>query len=170
MNKIKNLNRGDKIEDWIFLKETKNYHCLFKCKCGKEKEVLLYNVLSGKSKSCGCEKKHLRKGLAEITGEYWCNLKFNAAKRKIDFNLTIEYAWNLFLKQEKKCSISGLFLSFKDNDKFKSASLDRIDSSKGYVEGNIQWVSKGVNLMKWSLSQEKFISLCQKIYNNDRNK
>ena len=163
MNKIKNLNRGDKIEDWIFLKETKNYHCLFKCKCGKEKEVLLYNVLSGKSKSCGCEKKHLRKGLAEITGEYWCNLKFNAAKRKIDFNLTIEYAWNLFLKQEKKCSISGLFLSFKDNDKFKSASLDRIDSKKGYTKDNVQWVHKDVNWMKQEYPQDRFIEICKAV-------
>lgn len=41
-----------------------------------------------------------------------------------------------------------------------TASLDRIDSSRGYVEGNVQWVHKDVNFMKQALSQERFVELC----------
>ena len=47
-----------------------------------------------------------------------------------------------------------------------TASLDRIDSSKGYTIDNIQWLHKDINKMKWDFSQEKFLELCKKIVNN----
>ena len=40
-----------------------------------------------------------------------------------------------------------------------------IDSSKGYIKDNVQWVHKDVNFMKQSLPQEKFIDYCRKISN-----
>lgn len=36
-------------------------------------------------------------------------------------------------------------------------SLDRVDSSKGYIRGNIQWVTKRINWMKGDLSMEEFL-------------
>ena len=42
-----------------------------------------------------------------------------------------------------------------------TASLDRIDSSKGYIEGNIQWVHKDINRMKGDSSDNDFIKLCK---------
>lgn len=42
-------------------------------------------------------------------------------------------------------------------------SIDRIDSSRGYVEGNIQLVCHAVNLAKNSWPQDVFIDLCRKI-------
>lgn len=44
-----------------------------------------------------------------------------------------------------------------------TASLDRIDSAKGYVEGNVQWVHKRINLMKGTLSEKDFIAFCQMV-------
>jgi len=41
-----------------------------------------------------------------------------------------------------------------------TASVDRIDSSIGYVMGNIQWVHKDINKMKSDFSQELFIAWC----------
>ena len=41
-----------------------------------------------------------------------------------------------------------------------TASLDRIDSSKGYVKGNIQWVHIAINFMKHSLPEEEFVRWC----------
>jgi hypothetical protein len=51
-----------------------------------------------------------------------------------------------------------------------TASLDRIDSSKGYIEGNLQWVHKDVNIMKMDLSQVEFIDYCVKValYSGDK--
>lgn len=73
---------------------------------------------------------------------------------------------------EKKCKISGLSLEFgKAKHGTTTASLDRIDSSKGYIEGNVQWLHKDVNRSKFTKSDEEFIELCRIIvgYNNDKN-
>lgn len=46
------------------------------------------------------------------------------------------------------------------------ASLDRIDSSQGYIKGNVQWVHKDINKMKFDLSQDRFLELCNIIVQN----
>ena len=52
-----------------------------------------------------------------------------------------------------------------------NASLDRIDSSKGYVEGNLQWVLSEVNMMKQQYSQDRFIEICKAVsINADKEK
>lgn len=47
-------------------------------------------------------------------------------------------------------------------------SLDRIDSTKGYIEGNVQWVHKSVNIMKSTLTQEQFINFCKLVAENNK--
>ena len=44
-------------------------------------------------------------------------------------------------------------------------SLDRVDSSKGYIEGNVQWVHKMVNMSKQQYTQEEFIEMCTAVVN-----
>lgn len=51
----------------------------------------------------------------------------------------------------------------KSNDKSGCASLDRIDSQKGYSENNVQWAHKVVNKMNMNVSQKEFIGWCSKI-------
>lgn len=41
-----------------------------------------------------------------------------------------------------------------------TASLDRIDSRHGYIPGNIQWLHKDINVMKWDHTTGRFIELC----------
>ena len=79
--------------------------------------------------------------------------------------ITKEYIWDLFIKQNRKCALSGIELTFplKNNDKSYNASLDRIDSSLGYIEGNVQWVDKTINIMKNKFNQTYFIELCKKV-------
>ena len=45
-----------------------------------------------------------------------------------------------------------------------TASLDRIDSKKGYTIDNIQWVHKDVNKMKMDLQEEDFFRIVKEIY------
>ena len=48
---------------------------------------------------------------------------------------------------------------------YKMASIDRINSSKGYVRGNIQYVSRNINYAKGILTHQQmldFISLIRK--------
>ena len=59
------------------------------------------------------------------------------------------------------CALTGWEIDMSySND---TASLDRIESSKGYTKGNIQWVHSMVNMCKNKYSQDKFIEMCQAI-------
>lgn len=53
----------------------------------------------------------------------------------------------------------ALPLVLKKNSLYK-ASLDRIDSSLGYIEGNVQWVLREINFMKGNLDEEYFKNIC----------
>ena len=46
-----------------------------------------------------------------------------------------------------------------------TASLDRIDNSKGYLKGNVQWVHKDVNMAKGTMKNDSFIAMCKTIAN-----
>ena len=133
------------------------------CKCGKIQRIERYDLTHSKTKSCNACAK--RKGCGEISGFYWANVKQAAKRRGIRFNLSIEKAWKKFLDQEKRCALSGVELVFtwRSENKEQTASLDRIDSSKGYTIDNIQWVHKDINNMKQAMSDSKFIELCTNV-------
>lgn len=90
-----------------------------------------------------------------------------AKRRHHEVNLDLEYLQEVWNKQNGKCSYSGVILQKplyrKKNDPRYVASLDRIDSSKGYVKGNIQFVSASINYMKSFLSHEQTVELCKTI-------
>jgi len=48
-------------------------------------------------------------------------------------------------------------------DDYGTASLDRINSVRGYEPDNVQWVHKTVNFMKQALSDKELLEWCQKI-------
>lgn len=81
-------------------------------------------------------------------------------KGKIN-NISVDYIKQLLINQNYKCNITGLPIKlYKKNEiknLYNSASLDRIDSNLGYIEGNVQWVAMGVNYMKMNYSNEELI-------------
>lgn len=140
-----------------------------KCDCGNVREVYKQTLINGTAKSCGkCHDRKNWKGCGEISGNYWSCVRQGANRRKIPFDIPIQYGWKLYLQQQKKCAISGLEVSFIKNYSSggkggQTASLDRIDSSKGYVKGNVQWVHKAVNVMKWNMTEDYFFKVCKAI-------
>ena len=144
----------------------------FRCSCGKEFKTKIESAVRGLTRSCGCSKKS--KFIGEMSGSYLSRLRYNPKTRGLNFNLKPKYLWDLFLKQDRKCALSGIGLTFTQdykNEKDKqTASLDRIDSSKDYTEGNVQWIHKDVNKMKMNFTDKKLVEWCRVIasFNKDK--
>jgi len=98
--------------------------------------------------------------LGDLTKTQYTRLQRSAENRNIEFNISIEYLWNLFVFQNSICAITG------DSIKsIKKASLDRIDSELGYIEKNVQWTTKQANISKHIMSKKEFIIFCHKVLN-----
>jgi hypothetical protein len=146
-----------------------------KCHCGNIFEVDWSPICRNKTKSCGCLNHRLGNknpkfdGCGEISKSFLFSIQRGAEERNLLFNITCDYIWSLFLEQERKCAISKLDLRFPERrtDIKATASLDRIDPTKGYIEGNVQWVHKDINTMKWDFTQEEFINYCKIIAQNN---
>lgn len=154
-----------------------SYRAICLCDCGKEHETAAQSLMQGRTKSCGCDKSRYEKtrgknsvqftGHEEIGGKLWSTIQRRARNRNLDFDLAIEDVWRLFVDQERKCALSSLPLVFgSGRTSATTASLDRIDSSRGYLLGNVQWVHKTVNIMKSTLPDEFFIGMCTRIAAN----
>lgn len=114
--------------------------------------------------------------VGDLSGTFFSHIRQAAKSRGIEFSVSKEELWSLLVAQDFKCALSGdditLSLARKKSDPDFSkitASLDRIDSSKGYTSGNIQWLHKDVNKMKWILNNREFIALCHKIVSKHGN-
>lgn len=141
---------------------------LCKCECGKEVEILGKYLLVGDTKSCGCITKgnaHNRTGFKTVGGTYISHVKGNAVRRGMPFEITPEDMYDQYQKQDGKCAITKIPLvmveNYRDQSINQTASLDRIDNSKGYIKGNIQWTHKWINVMRNKLSIEEFLYWCK---------
>ncbi len=117
------------------------------------------------SKPCQSDSPHW-KGHGEISGAFWFrNLRNNANKRGWKIEISIEWAWEQFLRQDRKCALTGWPLCFSRHFGKQTASLDRIDSNKHYTEDNVRWLHKDVNRMKMNYTDEQFIEMCKSVIN-----
>ena len=145
----------------------KLYVC--KCDCGTEKTLRSDVFTRGKVKSCGCllERRGTAspqfEGVGELSLRYFNKLKLEAVSRNLPFEISLEFLWQLFQKQSGRCALSGQSIHIEASKASRiehTASVDRIDSSRGYTVDNVQWVHKDINFMKQAFSQERFIRLC----------
>jgi len=137
------------------------------CKCGKLAYCTKQELESGKRNRCDAcgKKKRFGERVDDISINFFHNYKRSATKRGIEFTITLEYIANLYKEQDGKCAISGVNIDIKGTPwKGQTGSLDRIDPTKGYVEGNVQWVHKQINEMKWDLQPEEFYNMVKQIY------
>lgn len=91
--------------------------------------------------------------------------KARLRNQEYDPEVDWEYLFELWDQQNGLCAYSGLPLSIEANHPHV-VSLDRVDSSKGYVKGNLQLVSWMVNKMKQDFGEDLFLEVCFKITEN----
>lgn len=137
------------------------------CECGNKTVVRTQDLLSTNRRrkvSCGCENfrsgenSAIWKGVGGLSSTYFSRSKQSAKVRNIQFSISIEDAVNKYKQQEGVCILSGQKIELNID-----ASLDRIDSDKGYLVDNIQWVHKDINRIKSDIKQKYFIEICKLI-------
>lgn len=78
-------------------------------------------------------------------------------------DITEEYIKELAEIQQNKCNYSGVDFVWEYGSNHKP-SLDRIDSSKGYIQGNVHLVTTIVNQAKSDLIETEFLKMVKSIY------
>ena len=147
--------------------KNKLWNCL--CSCGKTCKVKTTYLRNGKTTSCGCGNNRKGKnsynysGFEDITGTKWNSIISNATSRNLLFNIDKEDVWEKFIQQGRRCALSNIPIEFSDN----TASVDRIDNTKGYEPNNFIITHKHVNIMRNKFNIEYFVQICELIYKNN---
>lgn len=136
--------------------------------CGEIQDYLRRNYaiqsfnLGKTCKKCSNRKtENCHRGFyGQLRKSWWNKIEWHAKSRGLEFSITAEYVQELWEKENKKCALSGTPVDWQGINTDITASIDRIDSSKGYVKGNVQVVHKHINMMKQAYSNEYFIELC----------
>ena len=80
----------------------------------------------------------------------------------------------LWLKQQNKCAVTGLFLDEKyihtkkqrkDKNPYQ-ASLDRIDNDRGYTKDNVRFVCYMFNIARNDFDDDKVLQFCKQVASN----
>lgn len=115
----------------------------------------------------------------------WIRLKFlrqnlsrasNRGSKSQQIDVSLDYLHSVGEKQKWKCALTGLPLEFTRGGTYwgrkwcnpMSCTIDRIDSSKGYVIENIQLVIWKINSIKKDVDNQELIEICKLIAKNHR--
>ena len=86
-----------------------------------------------------------------------CNLR--SKRINLDCDIDALYLKEIF-PQDRKCPILNIpFKTGNEEGRFNSPSLDRINNLKGYVRGNLIWVSQLANNIKSSATPDQIIAV-----------
>lgn len=91
------------------------------------------------------------------------NKRSHALRQGLEFDLELED----FPDIPALCPVLGLPLTHETGTKSPkpySPSLDRIDPAKGYVKGNVQWMSHKANAMKQDATPDELLMFADWVY------
>jgi hypothetical protein len=145
---------------------------IFSSKCGKCENIIFKtknDIMNNKTLYCShsCRSKDYK----SVYYHYLKDVLKRANKTNKSYDLDESYIKELLeIVQNNKCKISNIEIKiYAQKDKKKlhnTASLDRIDNSKGYTRGNVQWVCLGINYMKMGYSDSDLHELLKLIKEN----
>lgn len=123
------------------------------CDCGNQKEINGDEL--GRTISCGCTRS-APYGFMPIH-EVFLTYKYNAKNRQLIFGLS-ESRLSEFVRSD--CHYCGFSLPTvrPDLQEFVYNGIDRIDNSRGYVEGNVVACCKICNHAKHTMTAEDFLA------------
>lgn len=85
--------------------------------------------------------------------------------------MTVEYLQTIWTTQGGKCPLTGWPLTLPhstmgwrdETNRHKRASLDRIDSSRGYVQGNVRFIAVIADYAKQAYSDQELVEFCRAV-------
>lgn len=93
--------------------------------------------------------------------QLWHRARTRAREKNLEFNINLE---DIYLPEI--CPILNIpICANNEKAKYNSYSLDRIDSSKGYIKGNVAVISRMANTMKNDATREELETFCKNILN-----
>lgn len=131
------------------------------CKsCSKEKMASYHRRTYGPEKLSFSSEKRTRNVRA-----YMQYLLAKARKRNV-CEVTVGFLERLWSDQRGMCAMTGwnMTMTLGRGRCETNASIDRINSNLGYIEGNVQLVCRCVNVAKSDMSVEFFKSMCTSIW------
>ena len=141
-----------------------------RCDCGNEIAVPGSSLRSKNTESCGClrveraiERNALPPGVSAQRRAIDV-MKRNAKNRCIKWELTDEQTINLMAQPCDYCGQSPSNLSSARTGTFNYSGIDRVDSSRGYVLGNVVPCCFVCNNAKRTMSKEAFLSWVRKVF------
>lgn len=152
------------LRDYPFLGEVEKRICVG---CGKEFSPLKKQQIYC-HKKCGTvhrRSKYYPQQYAKNSSSPEIFISRLLATNKRYAKVSVDYLMSLYNKQHGRCALSGREMTYiRGYGRISTnISIDRIDSSKDYMEGNVQLVCARVNLMKGQFRQDDFVELCKDI-------
>lgn len=163
---------GDKYGQWTVISDkikrnspNRNTYWQVVCECGKTGWRFASALVNSKTQSCkSCARSFTTEDA--FMKSYLNRVEKRAKVKNIKYDLTESFLTTLIKFQDYKCALSGLPITLRGKWRGtinQTASLDRINSDEGYIETNVQWLHKDVNMMKLTHDQDYFLELCRAI-------
>ena len=97
----------------------------------------------------------------------------NILKRDKEVTVTLDDLKEMWDEQQGICPFTKINLTLSSYTKISknpiyTASLDRIDSTKGYIKGNIRWISRAINWMKNDMNDDMVFELIDILIKNKK--
>lgn len=138
----------------------------YKCQYCGEEDIIKFNP-NNHSTCRKCQYKIRQNTLhTDMAKKLIYNSKHSYASRMNiqGYDLDEEYIRDLLNKQDGKCYYSRVPLEI--GNKLTNPTLDRIDSNKGYIKGNVVICTEIMNSMKNDLTTEEFKNQIKLAYEN----
>jgi hypothetical protein len=138
--------------------------CLF---CGKARNITRHDHATRLSKhpckSCSNKNNNPQGEVHGIRVSWFNKYRISAAHRSLSWELDITDVSILLAQQAGRCALSGVWLTTRGPLNEITASIDRIDNSRGYTKDNIQLVHKKINMMRGTLPIKEFVKFCEAV-------
>jgi hypothetical protein len=100
----------------------------------------------------------------QASPRYILNLSLHNARKRRPVSISVDYLLDIWTKQNGDCALTGIKMTWGQGSILPtSISIDRIDQSLGYVEGNVRLLCHAVNCFRGRMTDEEMLAMARSI-------